>query len=96
MTFDELTNARHLFGLAERANFAEIRTTYRRLVRECHPDLHDGQDDDRIRAIIAAYRILREYCDGYDFSFQQDEFLRQYPDEWLRMQFANDPLWGGG
>jgi len=95
MTFDDLTRARQLFGIAEQATLADIRTIYHRLVRESHPDLHDGSEDERIRQINAAYRLLREYCDGYTFSFNMEEFLRQNPDERLRMQFT-DPLWGGG
>ena len=32
---------------------------------------------------------------SYAFSFSEDEFLNQNPDERLRQQFAEDPLWGG-
>ena len=95
MTFDELRQARELFGLPEHATRAEVTDRYRRLVKESHPDLHGGRDDDRIRRITAAYRVLRDYCDTYTFSFSYDEFLDQNPEERLRMQFANDPLWGG-
>lgn len=95
MTFDELQQARELFGLPEQVTRAQITACYRRLVKESHPDLPGGQDDDRIRQITAAYRVLREYCDTYTFSFSHDEFLNQNPDERLWMQFATDPLWGG-
>ena len=95
MTYEELTEARDLLGVPEQAPLAVIRSQYRRLVKEFHPDLPGGHDDDRIRRITAAYRILREYCDTYTFSFSRDEFLNQNPEERLRMQFANDPLWGG-
>ena len=95
MKFDELQQARELFGLPEQATRAEVTACYRRLVKESHPDLHEGHDDDRIRLVTAAYRLLRDYCDTYTFSFSHDEFLNQNPEELLRMQFANDPLWGG-
>jgi DnaJ-class molecular chaperone len=95
MTFDELQQARDLLGLPEQSTRAEVTACYRRLVKETHPDLHGGLDDDRIRQITAAYRVLRDYCDTYTFSFSHDEFLNQNPEERLRMQFANDPLWGG-
>jgi DnaJ-class molecular chaperone len=95
MTYDHLKEALELFGLPERATLTEIRNHYRRLVKEYHPDLPGGHDDDRIRRITAAYRILREYCDRYAFSFTCEEFLNQNPEERLRMQFADDPLWGG-
>jgi len=95
MTYDQLKEALELFGLPERATLAEVRNHYRRLVKEHHPDLPGGLDDDRIRRITAAYRILRDYCDSYAFSFTCNEFLNQNPEERLRRQFADDPLWGG-
>ena len=95
MTYDELRGALDLFALPERVTLAAIRDRYRRLVRESHPDLHDGADDGRIRQITAAYRLLREYCDSYVFSFAKEEFLNQNPEERLRQQFAGDPIWGG-
>jgi DnaJ-class molecular chaperone len=95
MTYDELRQALDLFDLPERTTLAGVRDRYRRLVKECHPDLHDGADEERIRQITAAYRVLREYCDTYTFSFSRDEFLNQNPEERLRQQFAGDPLWGG-
>ncbi len=95
MTFHELEQARELFGLTERATRGVVTDRFRRLVKESHPDLHEGREDDRIRAITAAYALLREYCDTYVFSFTFDEFLNQNPDERLRLQFSNDPLWGG-
>lgn len=96
MTYDELRDALNLFALPERATLVTVRDRYRNLVRECHPDLHDGRDDDRIRKVTAAYRLIRDYCDGYAFSFTRDEFLNQNPEERLREQFAGDPLWGSG
>ena len=95
MTYADLKGALDLFALPERATLSDVRERYRRLVRECHPDLHDGREDDRIREVTAAYHLLRGYCDTYTFSFSEEEFLNQNPEERLRQQFANDPLWGG-
>ena len=94
MTYEELRGALDLFVLPERVTLAAIRDRYRWLVKECHPDLHEGADDDRIRRITAAYGILRAYCDGYTFSFSQEEFWNQNPEERIRQQFADAPLWG--
>jgi hypothetical protein len=35
------------------------------------------------------------YCRDYRFSFSREEFLEQRPEERLRQQFAQDPIWGG-
>jgi hypothetical protein len=34
------------------------------------------------------------YLQTYRFCFSEEEFYRQNPDERLRAQFANDPVWG--
>lgn len=54
-----------------------------------------GSENDRIQQINAAYQILLAYCRDYRFSFSREEFLEQRPEERLRQQFAQDPIWGG-
>ncbi len=95
MTFEELDAARRRLELPPRASLAEIRARYRALVKQHHPDRAGGVEDDAIRAINQAYRALRAYCDGYVFDFGREEFLEQNPEERLRAQFADDPVWGG-
>ncbi len=94
MTFQELQWALQIFGLPERATLREVKGRHRELVKRFHPDRGGGDDPERIRLINAAYRILAEYCQDYAFSFAEEEFYRQNPDERLRMQFCDDPLWG--
>ncbi len=95
MTYSDLKQALAVFGLAERATIGEIKARHRELVRRYHPDRGEDLDPERIRAINAAYAILRAYCDQYRFSFAEEEFYEQNPDERLRRQFARDPIWGG-
>jgi curved DNA-binding protein CbpA len=94
MTFHELQQALTVFGLGERANLAMIRDRHRDLVRRHHPDC-GAEDGEAIRRINSAYRILCDYCRAYRFSFDEEEFLAQQPEERLRRQFACDPIWGG-
>jgi hypothetical protein len=96
MTFEELRQARCLFGLPERATLREIKARYRELARRHHPDRVAGEDAEPMRRINAAYRLLLEYCGSYRFCFAEAEFFEQNPDERLRRQFAQDPVWGGG
>lgn len=94
MTFEELQNARRLFQLGERATFREIKSRHRELVKLYHPDSGNGHDPERIRQVNAAYKILLDYSESYRFSFAEDEFYEQNPEERLRVQFADVPLWG--
>lgn len=47
-----------------------------------------------IRKVNAAYKVLLDYVSNYRFSFAEDEFYEQSPEERIWMQFADDPLWG--
>jgi hypothetical protein len=95
MTFEELHQARRLFGLTERATLREIKARHRALAKRHHPDA-GGEDAEPIRRLNDAYRLLLAYCGGYRYSFAEAEFYEQNPEERLRRQFAWDPVWGGG
>lgn len=96
MTYEELDESRILFGLEKRATRGEIRARHRMLVKRHHPDTAAGSDVEMIGRINEAYRILREYIDSYRYSFEEEEFYGQNPEERLRRQFGDDPIWGGG
>lgn len=94
MTYEELDNARKLFGLTDRATLREIKGRFRQLAKLHHPDRSRQDDPEKIRALNSAHKILIDYCDNYRFSFGEEEFYEQNPDERLRKQFSDDPLWG--
>ena len=94
MTYVELREALMVFGLDKRATLREIKSRHRELIKRYHPDAGDGHDQDRIRMINAAYGVILEYVQSYRFSFAEDEFYEQNPEERLRRQFMDDPLWG--
>lgn len=94
MNFDDLKNALAVLGLTERVALREIKARHRALVKEHHPDA-GGDDLERIRQINEAYGMVMDYVADYRYSFSEEEFYRQNPEERLRRQFEGDPLWGG-
>ncbi|MEJ2202020.1 MAG: J domain-containing protein [Desulfuromonadaceae bacterium] len=95
MTYRELQRALEILGLPERASLKEIKYRHRKLVKRHHPDRHPEETPERIREINAAYERVRAYCAEYRFCFSQEEFYEQNPEERLRRQFSQDPVWGG-
>ena len=95
MTHAELQEALTRFGLGERATLKQIKARHRQLVKAHHPDHGAGGDPETIRQVNAAYQVLLAYCENYRFSFGEEEFLEQFPEERLRRQFSWDPVWGG-
>ena len=97
-TYQKITAARKILELPEQATLAEIKTRYRKLIRQWHPD-HYPDDQERCKemstTIIAAYRTIVKFCEQYRFSFRQEEVQKYLTDtEWWTDRFGNDPLWG--
>lgn len=94
MTYDDLQAALTVFGLCGRSTLKEIKSRHRDLVKRYHPDSGNDEAPDEIRKVNAAYRVLLDYVTEYQFSFEEDEFYEQNPEERLRRQFMDVPLWG--
>lgn len=94
MKYADLVKSLEILGLSDRVTLREIKARHRELVLRHHPDTGEEGDPERIRLINAAYALLREYTDAYRLSFSEEEFYEQNPDERLRMQFEDAPLWG--
>jgi len=94
MTYADLQESLRVLGLRDRSNLKEIKTRHRELVKRHHPDTGNPDDKETIQRVNAAYRTLIVYITEYQFSFAEDEFYEQNPDERLRQQFMDTPLWG--
>lgn len=94
MTFADLQEALVILGLSGRSTLREIKTRHRELVKRYHPDTGNADDPELIRKVNAAYRILLDYVAEYRFSFDEEEFYEQNPEEQLRRQFMDVQLWG--
>lgn len=94
MTYADLQEALEVLGLGGRSTLGEIKARHRELVKRYHPDAGNADNPEMIRNVNAAYRVLLDYVADYRFSFAEDEFYEQNPEEYLRRQFMDDPLWG--
>lgn len=94
MIYRELKLALEIFGLGERATLAEIKNRHRELVKRHHPDAGSTGPVDQIRKVNAAYQVICDYVSRYSFSFSEEEFYEQNPEEQMRRQFLDDELWG--
>ncbi len=96
MTYVDLQKALQIFGLGERATLKEIKARHRELVKRHHPDTGNRDEPETIRWVNAAYTLLLDYVTAYRFSFAEEEFYEQNPEERLRRQFMDDQLWDKG
>ena len=96
MTYTDLLEALRVLGLGQRSTLREIKNRHRELVKRYHPDTGNVDEQETIRSVNAASKILLDYVSGYRFSFAEDEFYEQNPEEHLRRQFMDAPHWGKG
>jgi DnaJ-class molecular chaperone len=82
--FDKIEEARQLLGLGETATLKEIKSAYRRMSRQYHPDKHAGpgvDDTEIMKKINWAYELLMDYCTKYRYCFHREDIARVYPEE---------------
>lgn len=91
MTFDDLQKSLKILGLYDRITMKQIKKRHRELVKRYHPDSGNSADGEKIKLINAAYHVLSDYLESYRFSFSEDEFYIQNPEERLRRQFMGGP-----
>jgi preprotein translocase subunit Sec63 len=94
VTYNDLHESLRIFGLGDRSSLKEIKSRHRQLVKRYHPDSGNTDDKETIQKVNAAYQVILEYVTDYRFSFAEEEFYEQSPEERLRRQFMTDPIWG--
>lgn len=96
--YDEITAARILLELPERASMAEIKASYRKLIRKWHPDKCKKTPQackEMSARINAAYKLIMAYCEEYRFSFSEEEVLEHATEQDLWVErFGKDSSWG--
>lgn len=83
-SFEEIEKARKLLGLNQFASLEEIKQAYRKKAFLYHPDKsgsEDAQDEEMMKSLNQAYKLLMEYCSQYKYSFKEEDFDRAFPDE---------------
>lgn len=57
----KITEFRKLFGLGAAASLADLKSTYRRLVKEWHPDRHPPESEAHAEAELKSKEIIEAY-----------------------------------
>ena len=81
--------------LVHNATQAEIKAQYRRLARECHPDVSSGASSaERFKEITAAYETLSDEAKRADYDKTLQERYGQSKQSIPNPNFFSSPLWG--
>ena len=92
MDYNDINEARKLLNLDEAATMKELKNSYRKLSNLYHPDKNKSpstENDEKMKKLNWAYKILLDYCSDYKYSFKEDAVARTYPYE-EKMRKWND------
>lgn len=78
MNYEDFIKAVELFGIISKMSKKDIKKRYLKLSKKHHPDMQSGSNEKFIE-LKQAYEILQEYMENYSFSFEKDEFKKQFP-----------------
>jgi DnaJ-class molecular chaperone len=96
--YQDIIEAKELLELPDRASMEEIKSNYRKLIGQWHPDKYRDNNEEcseMAKNIIAAYNTITIYCNQYKYSFAKEEIKKYLSDEdWWFERFGNDPIWG--
>jgi DnaJ-class molecular chaperone len=92
--FEKIIKAKSLLGLRERATLKEIKNKYKNLMKKWHPDKHKENVEQATKMsaqINEAYKTILEYCNNYEYSFDESEIAKRYqsPSEWMKNRFGD-------
>jgi len=92
--FSQIDKARRLLGLGETATMKEIKEAYRRISLKFHPDRCEDKSKSRGEELMKkanqAYETLIAYCEGYGFSFKEEDVRKVNPDHDFMKRFYYD------
>jgi len=86
LSFEEFKKALETLNITGTASLKEVKKTYREKVKNAQ--------EQELKELSKAYKIVVDFMESYPFSFSEDEFFRAYPEERLKRRIWQDPLWG--
>jgi preprotein translocase subunit Sec63 len=96
--YQDIIDAKELLNLPERVSMEEIKSNYRKLIMQWHPDKcrsNNEKCNEMTKKLTSAYKTILLYCNQYKYSFTKEEVEKYLSvEEWWFERFGNDPLWG--
>lgn len=96
--YEKIKLARELLDLPEKASVELINQKYKEALKKWHPDKCEEDKtlcEEKTKEIIAAYKVLMDYCNKYEIDFSDKEVEKYLSaEEFWAKKFAKDHLWG--
>lgn len=100
MSAADIERARIILELGEKATLKEIKSSFRSLSKQWHPDKCGKKDKkechQKMKEINWANKVIMKYVEDYNYSFAEEKVSEDNPEARWKKQFGKDPLWGPG
>lgn len=92
--FRQVDEVRKVLDLGETATMKEIKEAYRRVSIRYHPDKckdkRKAMCEELMKKVNQAYETIIAYCEGYEFSFKEEDVRKVNPDYDFMKRFYYD------
>ncbi|MFA7021320.1 DnaJ domain-containing protein [Aliarcobacter sp.] len=78
MSYEDFIKAVEIFGIISTMSKKDIKKRYLKLSKKYHPDV-EGGSNEKFMELKKAYDTLQEYIENYSYSFEIDDFKKQFP-----------------
>ncbi|MDX4012495.1 DnaJ domain-containing protein [Aliarcobacter skirrowii] len=78
MNYEDFIKAVEIFGIISTMSKKDIKKRYLKLSKKYHPDV-EGGSNEKFMELKKAYDTLQEYMENYSYSFEIDDFKKQFP-----------------
>ncbi|HAC70332.1 DnaJ domain-containing protein [Aliarcobacter skirrowii] len=78
MSYEDFIKAVEIFGIISTMSKKDIKKRYLKLSKKYHPDV-EGGSNEKFMELKKAYDTLQEYMENYSYSFEIDDFKKQFP-----------------
>lgn len=78
MSYEDFVKAVEIFGIISTMSKKDIKKRYLKLSKKYHPDV-EGGSNEKFMELKKAYDTLQEYMENYSYSFEIDDFKKQFP-----------------
>gem|GEM_PF-6684666 len=94
---EDIKEAANMLGLLPYETAKSAEKKYKDLVRRLHPDLNPDNPEKANRetaALNRAYSIIKDFFEGYVYSFGKNELERYNPQDAELEKMRRDTTWG--
>ncbi|AZL53674.1 molecular chaperone DnaJ [Aliarcobacter skirrowii] len=78
MSYEDFIKAVEIFGIISTMSKKDIKKRYLKLSKKYHPDV-EGGSNEKFMELKKAYDTLQEYMENYSYSFEIEDFKKQFP-----------------